>query len=138
MAAPIAVSAILALAFFVYPPPRRRKALRRFTTRFRCGASAHKRATTVKDCVSSGEACQLTATASSCGGHRDTKVSQETIQRGQQVGTVHWMSGDVALAVKGGQLSSTERIGNIAIARQQTPFFSLRAVLMAALLAVDL
>ena len=50
-------------------------------------------------------------------GHRDTKVSQETIQRGQQVGTVNWMSGDVALAVKGGQLSSTERIGNIAIAR---------------------
>ena len=71
-------------------------------------------------------------------GHRDTKVSQETIQRGQQVGTVHWMSGDLALAVKGGQLSSTERIGNIAIARQQTPFFSLRAVLMGALLAVDL
>ena len=70
-------------------------------------------------------------------GHRDTKVSQETMQRGQQVGTVHWMSGDLALAVKGGQLSSTERIGNIAIARQQTPFFSLR-VLMAALLAVDL
>jgi len=33
-------------------------------------------------------------------GHRDTKVSQETIQRGQQVGTVHWMSGDMALAVK--------------------------------------
>ena len=33
-------------------------------------------------------------------GHRDTKVSQETIQRGQQVGTVHWRSGDVALAVK--------------------------------------
>jgi hypothetical protein len=71
-------------------------------------------------------------------GHRDTKVSQETIQRGQQVGTVHWMSGDVALAVKGGQLSSTERIGNIAIARQQTPFSSLRGVLMAALFAVDL
>jgi hypothetical protein len=41
-------------------------------------------------------------------GHRDTKVSQETIQRGQQVGTVHWMSGDMALAVKEGQLSSTE------------------------------
>jgi len=44
------------------------KRFRRFTTRFRCGASAHKRVTAVKDCVSSGEACRLTATASSCGG----------------------------------------------------------------------